>query len=50
MFGYLAWRLFADEVVLADSISSRSAAASVRGPEVQAQTKCYRHIITIILP
>jgi len=44
MSGYPAWSLFADEAVLAESINSRSTAASVRGPEVQAQPKCYHHI------
>jgi len=46
----LIWSLFADEAVLAESVNSRSAAASVRGPdEVRAQTKCYRHANHLIV-
>jgi len=49
MFGYPAWSLFADEAVLAESINGHSAAASVRGSEVQAQTKCYSHTYRLIV-
>jgi len=49
MSGYPAWSLFANEAVLAESINRRSAAASVRGPEVQAQVKCYHHMNRLIV-
>jgi len=49
MSGYPAWSLFADEAVLAESVHSSPAAADARGPEVEAQTKCYCHANRLVV-